>query len=199
MVDTENMASGSDGRHPVAAHLLRALRVLRGYPFLLLSFLLLSGCAGYQIGNQSLYPPNIHTVYVPMFTSNSFRRNLGERLTEAVVKQIETKTPFKVVSDPNADSVLTGRIVGETKKVLVPDLTGDARESEVDMRVEVTWTDNKGGVLRAPGSLPCPSELASISGTADVVPEVGQSIATAQQQAICRMAEQIVGLMEKPW
>ena len=134
-----------------------------------------------------------------MFTSNSFRRNLGERLTEAVVKQIEAKTPYKVVNDPNADSVLSGRIVGETKQVLVPDLTGDARESEINMRVEVTWIDNKGGMLRAPGSLPCPSEIADVGGTTDVVPEVGQSIATAQQQAICRMAEQIVGLMEKPW
>ena len=134
-----------------------------------------------------------------MFTSNSFRRNLGERLTEAVVKQIEAKTPYKVVNDPNADSVLSGRIVGETKQVLVPDLTGDARESEINMRVEVTWIDNKGGMLRAPGSLPCPSEIADVSGTGNVVPEVGQSIATAQQQAICRMAEQIVGLMEKPW
>ena len=70
----------------------------------------LSGCAGYQIGNQSLYPPDIHTVYVPMFESKSFRRDLGERLTEAVAKEIELKTPFKVVNDPNADSVLTGRL-----------------------------------------------------------------------------------------
>ena len=53
------------------------------------SLLLLGGCAGYQIGNQSLYPQEIRTVYVPMFQSISFRRNLGERLTEAVVKEIE--------------------------------------------------------------------------------------------------------------
>jgi hypothetical protein len=45
-----------------------------------------------------------------MFESTSFRRNLGERLTEAVVKRSKTE-PYKVVSDPNADSVLTGRIV----------------------------------------------------------------------------------------
>jgi hypothetical protein len=195
MVDTKNVVIGWDGRHTVAS---AVLRVLRGWSFLL-PLLFLSGCAGYQIGNQSLYPSQIHTVRVSMFTSNSFRRNLGERLTEAVVKQIEAKTPYKVVNDPNADSVLSGRIVGETKQVLVPDLTGDARESEINMRVEVTWIDNKGGMLRAPGSLPCPSEIADVGGTADVVPEVGQSIATAQQQAICRMAEQIVGLMEKPW
>ena len=66
----------------------RALRVLRGSLLVLLRF---AGCAGYQIGNQSLFPQEIHTVYVPVFKSNSFRRNLGERLTEAVVKEIEEK------------------------------------------------------------------------------------------------------------
>ena len=37
----------------------------------------LAGCAGYQVGNQSLYPSHIHTVYVPIFESNSFRPFLG--------------------------------------------------------------------------------------------------------------------------
>ncbi len=177
-------------------HLLCDLRALRGFFLLLLFF---CGCAGYQIGNQSLYPLEIRTVYVPVFESNSFRRNLGERLTEAVAKEVENKTPYKVVSNPNADSVLSGRIVSETKRVLVPSLTGDAREIQVGMRVEVSWIDRKGRLLRQADPIPCPAEIADVSGTGNVVPEVGQSIATAQQQAICRMAEQIVGLMEKPW
>jgi hypothetical protein len=178
------------------SHFSRALRVLRGW---LVLPLLLCGCAGYQIGNQTLYPLEIRTVYVPIFQSTSFRRNLGERLTEAVVKEIELKTPYKVVTDPNADSVLTGRIVGEHKSVLVPDLTGDARELQVSMKVEVSWCDRKGRMLRDTQSVPLPAEIATVEGTGDVVPEVGQSIATAQQEAICRMAQQIVGLMEKPW
>ena len=134
-----------------------------------------------------------------MFQSNSFRRNLGERLTEAVVKQIESTTPYKVVSEPNADSVLTGRIVGEHKSVLVPDLSGNAREIQVAMTVQVSWVDRRGRMLREDKTVPLPAELVDVTGTGNVVPEVGQSIATAQQQAICRMAEQIVGLMENPW
>jgi hypothetical protein len=161
--------------------------------------LLICGCAGYQIGNQSLYPLEIRTVYVPVFESTSFRRNLGERLTEAVAKEIETSTPYKVVGNPDADSVLSGRIVSETKRVLVPSLSGDAREIQVAMRMEVTWIDRKGRSLRDTQYIPLPEEIADVAGTGDVVPEVGQSITTAQQQAIARMAEQIVGLMEKPW
>ena len=62
--------------------------------------LLASGCAAYRFGAASLYPPDIQTVYVPVFESNSFRRNLSELLTEAVCKEIELKTPYKVVGTP---------------------------------------------------------------------------------------------------
>lgn len=171
-------------------------RALGGWLWLPLA---LCGCAGYQIGNQTLFPTEIHTVYVPVFQSNSFRRNLGERLTEAVVKEIELKTPYKVVANSGADSVLSGRITSDKKRVLVPGMTGDARDTEVAIRVEVSWIDRKGRMLRDSQSVPLPEEIADVSGTGDVVPEVGQSITTAQQEAICRVAQQIVGLMEKPW
>ena len=81
----------------------------------------------------------------------------------------------------------------------MPDLTGDARESQVDMRVEVSWVDRKGRMLRETASVPLPSEFTDVTGTGNLVPEVGQSVATAQQEAICRMAQQIVDLMETPW
>jgi len=164
-----------------------------------MALLLFGGCAGYQIGNQSLYPLEVHTVYVPVFKSVSFRRNLGERLTEAVVKEIEAKTPYKVVNDPSADSTLSGQIVQEGKTVLIPSLSGDAREVQANINVQVSWVDRKGRMLRDNKAIPLPSEIADVGGTGNLVPEVGQSVATAQQQAICRIAQQIVGLMEKPW
>ncbi len=74
---------------------------------------------GYQFGNRSLYSPDIRTVNVPMFKSNTLRADLGEWLTEAVVKEIELRTPYKVVSSPLADSVLTGNLFwGTTSKCL---------------------------------------------------------------------------------
>ena len=166
---------------------------------LMLALLMVCGCAEYQVGNKSLYPADIHTVYVPVFQSLSFRRNLGERLTEAVAKEIEKKTNYKVVTDPNADSVLTGRLVSDSKSVLAPGLTGDSRETQVAMRIEVSWVDRKGRMLREPACVPLPDEIADVTGTGDMVPEVGQSVATAQQEAIVRLAKQIVGLMETPW
>ncbi len=157
------------------------------------------GCAGYQIGNQSMYPGRIRTVYVPMFDSTSYRRNLGEQLTEAVQKEIELKTPYKVVHDPNADSVLSGRIVGDKKRLLVGSRTGDAREVQVNLRVEVSWIDRWGEALRRSEPIPLPAAMTDVAASANVLPEVGQSVAVAQQQAISRLAEQIVALMETPW
>ncbi|HUT12009.1 MAG TPA: LptE family protein [Thermoguttaceae bacterium] len=160
---------------------------------------LLTGCAGYRIGNQSLYPAHIRTVYVPMIESSSFRRNLGERLTEAVVKEIERTTPYKVVGTPNADAVLSARIVGETKRVLIQSRSGDPREFETNLQVRVQWLDRQGQVFRTVEPIPLPPEFVDAGAAGSLIPEVGQSVATSHQQAITRLAEQIVGLMENPW
>ena len=124
--------------------------------------MLSGGCAGYQIGNQSLYPLHIRTVYVPMFDSVSYRRNLGERLTEAVQKEIELKTPYKVVNDPGADSVLLGCIVGESKQLVVAAHSGEPRESQVNFQVEINWIDSRGEALRQVASIPLPPEMTNV-------------------------------------
>ncbi len=166
---------------------------------LLAGALFISGCAGYRVGNESLYPCNIKTVYVPVFESDSFRRYLGERLTEAVCKEIELKTPYKVTGDSMADSILSGRITLENKHLLVLNKYHDPRDEEVDLQVKVRWLDRQSNIMREGAPIPVSAELATISEHASVVPEVGQSITTAQQQAIQRLAVQIVAMMEAPW
>jgi formate dehydrogenase assembly factor FdhD len=165
---------------------------------LLLSLAALVGCAGYQVGNWSLYPADIHTVYVPVFQAATFRRNLAEWVTEAVVKEIENETPFKVVSTPNADSVLTGRIVSENEAVLIRNEFNDPREVQVQVYVEVQWVDRRSNELMHT-TVCVPPELVQLQGNGILVPEVGQSLATAEQRAIVQIAQQIVGMMENPW
>jgi hypothetical protein len=151
-----------------------------------LGLLVLGGCAGYQIGNAGLYPGDIRTVYVPMFESATFRRNQAEWVTEAVAKRIEERTPYKVVGTPNAQSVL------------IKNQFNDPREVQVQMLVEVQWVDRRSNELMH-GSVALPPELAQIQGTGSLVAETGQSVATAEQAAIIKIADQIVGLMENPW
>lgn len=158
-----------------------------------------SGCAGYRFGAASLYTPDIQTVYVPVFQSNSFRRNLSEWLTEAVCKDIETKTPYKVVGNPNADSVLIGKLIADTKRVIVEDQYDMPRETEVNMAVEIRWVNRKGDLLNSPVPVPLPQDLVTLSAPGMLVPEYGQSVTTAQLQSIQALSAQIVSLMEMPW
>ena len=160
---------------------------------------LLTGCASYRVGNQTLYAPDVRTVYVPMIETNSFRRDLGERLTEAVVKEIELKTPFKVVGTPDADSILSVRMVADTKRVTIENQNDDPRALEMNMAVEITWLNRRRAPLRAPTALALPAEFLPAGNTSTLIPEAGQSVATAQQQALERLAQQIVATMEEPW
>ena len=160
---------------------------------------LAAGCSGYRMGMRSLYAPQVRSVYVPVFESDSFRRNLGERLTEAVVKEIELRTPYKVVADASADSILTGRIVSDTKRVLVENSFDEPREIEVRLVAQVSWVDRRGALIHPDASVPVPTSLIQFGQSASVVPEAGRSIATGQQQSIERLAEQIVATMEAAW
>jgi len=163
-------------------------------------FLCCLGCAGYRVGNATLYNTQIQTIYVPVFDSASFRRHLGEQLTEAVVKEIELRTPYKVVGQPPADSILTGRILEEGRSTVIPSQVGGPRESAVRLLVQVAWIDNRGNLLRESGPIPLPAAgTETITESAELFPEYGQSTATAYQQAIQRAAQQIVGMMEEPW
>jgi hypothetical protein len=165
----------------------------------LLGALSLAGCAAYQVGSQSLYAPDVATVYVPIVESDSYRRELGERLTEAVAKKIDLNTHFKVVGTPDADSVLSVRLISETRRVVVENASDDPRGLEVDMHAEVTWLNRRRLPIVPVHAILLPPDLARFHQQSVLIPEVGQSIVTAQQQAIDRLADQIVSAMEEPW
>jgi hypothetical protein len=165
----------------------------------LISLSSLPGCAGYQLGQRSLYRPDIRTIHVPIVESDSFRRNLGERLTEQLVKEIELKTPYKVVGAAEADSVLTTRIISESKRVLAENRFDEPRDIDADFFVQVSWVDRRGDLIMSHNDIPVEPLLFNVSQTASFVPEGGQSLATAHQEAIRRLADQVIGQLELAW
>ncbi len=159
----------------------------------------LSGCAAYQFGSESLYNPNIRTIHVPVVRNDTFRHQIGAQLTEALVKTIEQRTPYKVVSDPNADSTLTCRVSNEAKRVVAETVNDDPRVLNTTISVELTWTDRRGNLLLTNRFVPAGELSFYLIQGSDFVPEGGQSMATAQQQAVARLADQIVSQMESRW
>jgi hypothetical protein len=161
--------------------------------------LALCGCAGYQLGTGTLHRPEIRTVHVPVFESASFRRYLGEWLTEAVVKEVELRTPYKVTGSPDADSVLVGRIVDERKRVIGETINDDPRYLGTDMIVTISWYDRRGEALMQDSSFALAPLSFFAAASGDFVPEAGQSVTTAHQESIERLARQIVQQMEASW
>jgi hypothetical protein len=108
-------------------------------------------------------------------------------------------TPYKVVHRPDADSVLMGRITSERKSVLAENENDVPRDIRTDLAVHVSWVDRRGGVMLQDTSFAiAPVEIPATQG-ANFIPEGGQSIATAHQETIHRLARQIVSRMEAPW
>jgi hypothetical protein len=137
-----------------------------------LAGVVLAGCQGggnfcfLGYTTQPNYDTCIKTVYVPMFQSqimlDETRRELPEDLTRAVVREIESKTPYKIVSDcAKADTELSGRIVSLTKNLLNRNQQNEIREAETVLTVGIVWKNLRTGEYlskqrQAPGVLPTP-------------------------------------------
>jgi hypothetical protein len=203
------------------------------------------------------YDDNIKSVYVPIFANITFRRGLEFDLTQAVIREIQLKTPFKVVSNREcADTELTGKIINLNKLMLNRNQLNEVREAETTLTVEIVWRDLRTGEVLSqprpkngifpppipmidapPGTMPPapisaptpPMELAGpvgapmppspiepvqgpaptgappppppvlVQSIAGFIPELGETLATAEQRNVNRLAVQIVSMMEKPW
>ena len=162
----------------------------------LLGVLCLHGC-GYVVGSP--YGAEVHSVHVPTFTNATFRRGYELQLTEAVHKKIELNTPFRLVSTPEADTRLIGKIISINKRPANQSRYDDPRELELSIGIEVTWIDNRTGAVLAQRTTPLGAQLTHAIAHASFAPETGQSIATATQDATEELATEIVGMMETPW
>jgi hypothetical protein len=178
------------------------------------------------------YDEGIRTIHVPIFENVTFRRGLEYDLTRAVIREIEQKTPYKVVSDRcRADTELSGTILAANKNLLNRNQLNEVREAETVVTASLIWKDLRTGeILSRPGQPPnvyptpgipaldipdvgagptaglppppppgTPPPLVLDTGVGSYIPELGQSTTTAYQQAINRLAVQIVSQMEKPW
>lgn len=158
-----------------------------------------AGCATYQFGSNSLYNANVRTIYIPVVRNDTFRHEIGVQLTEAIIREVEMRTPYKVVGDPNADSTLTCRVSNQGKRVIAENAFDEPRVLNTSISVELTWTDRRGNLLLTNRFVPVGELSFYFIQGADFVPEGGQSMATAQHQAVEQLAQQIVSQMETRW
>lgn len=166
------------------------------------------------------YEASIRTVRVPVFKNKTQvyqgLSGVENELTLAIIREIEMKTPYKVVpANAEADTELTGTIMSYSKGIINRNQLNEVREAETYMSVEVVWKDLRSGEilsqprrkdLDAPNAafnLPEPGAPepvpVRITSTGSFIPELGQSTSTARQMNFDRIAGQITRMMEKPW
>jgi hypothetical protein len=154
------------------------------------------GC-GYMVGGD--FSPHIRSVHVPTFTSDDFRRGYELLLTEAVQKQIQTETPYRLTSAEMADTILTGHIVGIAKRVDNQTQYDDPRELELAVSIVVKWEDARTGEILAQRQIAVDPAIAQLESQTSFAPEVGQSLATGTQDAVNLLARDIVSMMHAGW
>lgn len=158
------------------------------------------GCGSmhYQFGNDVLFDDSISTIHVPVVRCESFRAGMGEQMTEAIVKEIENRTPYKVIGSPStADATLVVRVVEDIKTPRVRTSDNQARQIEMGMKIEVAIYDHGSQTPRQISYLPL-SDL-SLTRSRLMVPEAGQSVSTTQLLEMERVAADIVSLLETTW
>jgi len=116
----------------------------------LLALALTFGACGYHTaGKGSQLPPTVKTISVPSFVNQTQTYHVETRLTEAVVREFNTRTRYRIVnSAADGDAVLRGTVTSAQSVPLTYDSrTGQVSSSLVTVAMKVTLTGRDGRVL----------------------------------------------------
>jgi hypothetical protein len=150
------------------------------------------GC-GYTV--RPPFDRSIKTVYVPIFKSQRFRRDLNLQLTEMLIKEIQDRTPYTVVSSPEgADARLDGVVTLDDKNVVVESPNNLPRQLSSYMICTVTFLDNRTGASSVKSTPP-----AMVGEIAQYFPEIGETSSLGFQKTMKKMVKDIVSMMENSW
>jgi len=149
------------------------------------------GC-GYS--SKSTFPAEVQTVAVAIFDNRSFYRDVEFDLTEATIKEIELRTPYKVADPGTAQTLLEGTITGISQEMTSRrDPGGLPQEMEVTITADFTWKDQRtGNIIRSRRGIQAVGRYIPTRG-------VGEAFETGQHVAVARLAGQIVSAMGGDW
>ncbi len=175
--------------------MLNSQRITIG--LLVMSVFAACGCdvdpeVGYTTRDQ--YIQGVSTIYVPLWNRNRsiYRRELESRLTEAVIKEIQATTHYRIAAQDKADSILTGEIVRVYQEAMAnnPD-TGHPREKEIIVVLAFQWVDLRNGEMLA--------KETSMEVTTTYIPDFDVDFFQGSEALFGKAAREVVKRMEAPW
>jgi outer membrane lipopolysaccharide assembly protein LptE/RlpB len=122
----------------------------RAVAFGAMTAVLFSGACGYSTANKSSrLPTTLHVLAVPAFTNQTQTYRIEAMLTGAVVREFNTRTNYRVVSNAtDADAVLKGVVISaQTSPLTYDSASGRASSALVTVTMKVTLTDKNNRVL----------------------------------------------------
>jgi outer membrane lipopolysaccharide assembly protein LptE/RlpB len=110
----------------------------------------LAGCGYHTAGAATHIPANVRSIAVPVFATHAQAYHTEMALTQAVVRELNTRTRYRVLTSDSgdADAVLRGTILTQTAAPLTYDSTsGETSSYLVTVTVKVVLTARDGRVL----------------------------------------------------
>lgn len=104
-----------------------------------------AGCAshaseGWTMGNA--YSDKWSTISIPIVKNLTYEREMGYLLTNALIREVENRTPWRVTSSAEADTLLQVEITDVDLQALSQSrLTKLNQENLVQLKTDWTWED----------------------------------------------------------
>lgn len=145
----------------------------------------LTGCGYHAVGSATHLPTNVRTLAVPIFHSNVQAYNTEVIFTEAVVRELNTRTSYKVLTSSgdgtfkgaDADAILRGTIAAETITPLTYDpSSGQTSSYLVSVTTKVELTAHDGRVLYRNDAFAWHEQFQSTQDLSGFVQEDGMAV-----------------------
>lgn len=149
-----------------------------------------SPSGGYQW--RSLWREDVKSVAVDTFANKAFTQGVEFALTKAVVGQLESHSPYKVIPRERADTILEGEITEIRRQTVSSDSqTAIPQEQLYVITVNFTWKDLRTGKILV--------QRRNFEQTTTYYPTLGEGQFVGSQQASERLAMAIVQEMQADW
>jgi outer membrane lipopolysaccharide assembly protein LptE/RlpB len=110
----------------------------------------ISACGYHTLGAASHLPPDVHTLAVPVFATQTDISGTEQALTQAVIREFAIRTRYRVTpsDDAGADAVLHGTVLKQTTTPLTYNsATQQSSSFVITIVASVTLTGRDGKVL----------------------------------------------------
>jgi hypothetical protein len=142
----------------------------------------------------SAHDATIRTVSVPIFENPTFARGLEVELTDAIVKEIQRSTPWRVTREQGANTTLVGTLTdSRLRRLSTQRDSGYVQEVAVELTVDFEFKDNRSGKTLV--------SRRSFTASDAFVPArpAGERLEAGQHAAVQRLARDIVAELRSAW